>query len=356
MSKRIVFCADGTWDKAENKTNVYKLYKSLLQSGSQIAGYDDGVGSDGLQIWKLLGGAFGTGLWQKVMDGYTRIAHAYEQDDDIFIFGFSRGAYTARSIAGMIAVCGLPTANFDDNLVPAAFDAYRETNANLRQLKLDPLIKKYQLYDAKITMVGVWDTVGSLGIPAAIGAVDPLLYGFLDTGLSASVRYAYHAVSIDERRGEFPATLWTAKKGAATVLEQVYFTGVHCDVGGGYTETGLSDITLSWMMQKAVAIKAADGGPGILVDPEVWKQYANIDPKHALDQKHESWSPFWAFPKSRLIDTDACLANSVQIRCQEDETYRPRNLVLNNGVPGPTYSISQVVQVPAAAAAGAGKP
>src|SRR5580704_17967480 len=117
MSKRIVFCADGTWDSAQNATNVYTLFKAIPIASDQVPFYDDGVGADGTLIEKLFGGAFGDGLFQKIMDGYTKIAHVYEQDDDIFIFGFSRGAYTARSLAGMIAVCGLPTASFDDALV-----------------------------------------------------------------------------------------------------------------------------------------------------------------------------------------------------------------------------------------------
>ena len=247
MAKRIVYCADGTWDGTQNLTNVYRLSKSLLQTFDQIVLYDDGVGASGAPIEQLLGGAFGTGLWQKIKDGYTRIAHVYEKDDEIFIFGFSRGAFTARSLAGMIAICGLPTANFDDGLVEPAFHAYRERDMNHRQQLLAPLTKQYNLYDAPITMVGVWDTVGSLGIPAVFGGVSPLLYGFLDTGLHSDVKNAFHAVSIDERRVEFPATLWTAKA-SATVMEQIYFSGVHCDVGGSYPERGLADITLGWMM------------------------------------------------------------------------------------------------------------
>ena len=100
MSKRIAFCADGTWDKADKHTNVYKLYKALKVTADQIPLYDDGVGANGGPLWRLLGGAFGTGLWKKIREGYTKIAHVYEQGDEIFIFGFSRGAYTARSLAG----------------------------------------------------------------------------------------------------------------------------------------------------------------------------------------------------------------------------------------------------------------
>src|ERR1700689_1661760 len=162
MSKRIAYCADGTWDTTASHTNVYKLYKALTVGADQMPFYDDGVGASGNPILKLVGGAFGTGLWQKIKDGYTKIAHVYEAGDQVFLFGFSRGAYTARSLAGMIAACGLPTQSFTDDLVETAFQAYRQKDK--RQALLDSL-KDRDMYDARITMVGVWDTVGSLGIP-----------------------------------------------------------------------------------------------------------------------------------------------------------------------------------------------
>jgi uncharacterized protein (DUF2235 family) len=179
MGKRIIFCADGTWDEPGKNTNVYKIYKALKVSADQIPFYDDGVGSDGLLIQKLAGGALGAGLFQKIKDAYTKLAHAYEKGDEVFIFGFSRGAYTARSVAGMVAVCGLPAANFTDQMVDLAFNAYR--NKEQRAALLAELNKTCDMFDAKLNMVGVWDTVGSLGIPALFGGVSQLLYGFLDT-------------------------------------------------------------------------------------------------------------------------------------------------------------------------------
>src|SRR5258708_28032290 len=98
MSKRIAFCADGTWDNATKHTNVYKLFKSLVVSADQMPFYDDGVSADGDPFLKLIGGAFGTGLWHKIKEGYTKIAHVYAAGDPLFLFGFSRGAYTARSL------------------------------------------------------------------------------------------------------------------------------------------------------------------------------------------------------------------------------------------------------------------
>ncbi len=340
MGRRIAYCADGTWDTTASDTNVYRISKAIVAiAGEQYSFYDDGVGSDGTPIEKLLGGAFGAGLFQKIKDGYSSISSIYEAGDEIFLFGFSRGAYTARSLAGMIAACGLPTKNPDPNLVDTAFQAYR--NKDQRPAILATL-GAYGLVEARITMVGVWDTVGALGIPAIFGAVSPLLYGFLDTSLSPQIANAYQAVAIDERRQEFPATLWTSAPAPGQILEQVYFCGVHCDVGGGYpddagTGTALSDITFSWLMARASAL-------GLVFDANVLSAYPSpIDKKDALDTKHESWSPLWLFPKPRDIAQDATLANSVTIRCQTDSTYRPANLSLVNGVPGPTYGTEVTV-------------
>jgi uncharacterized protein (DUF2235 family) len=349
MSKRIAFCADGTWDSASNQTNVYKIYKSLSVSADQMPFYDDGVGASGLAVIKLLGGAFGTGLFQKIKDAYTKIAHVYEAGDQIYIFGFSRGAYTARSLAGMIVACGLPTKNFSDELVETAFQAYRKKDQ--RGQLLDTL-KDCDMYPAKITMVGVWDTVGSLGIPAIFGAVSPVLYGFLDTTLHPAVLNAYQALAIDEMRCEFPPTLWSSQPAPGQTLEQVWFCGVHSDIGGGEPDdrgasTALSDIPLSWMMSKAANL-------GLQFASDASSRYAfPTDPKYALDKLHDSWNPIWGFPKRRSIDKDAVLADSVILRSQHDNAWRPMNLEFTGGIPSSHYRIARVVSQPQVAASGA---
>lgn len=338
MGKRIVYCADGTWDNPGQDTNVYKLYKALKVAAGQLPYYDDGVGCDGLLIQKLAGGALGAGLFQKIKDGYTKLAHAYEKGDEIFIFGFSRGAYTARCLAGMVAICGLPTENFTDAVVETAFNAYRDRGQ--RDALLAGLKKTCDMSDATLTMVGVWDTVGSLGIPAMFGGVDPLLYGFLDTSLHPDVLHAYHALSIDERRAEFPPTLWTTSSPGQT-LEQVWFAGVHCDVGGSYpgdsNGSALSDLTFGWMMSKAAA-------HGLEFESGMESKYTlPMDPKFALDTKHESWSPIWAFPKTRSIPAGASLADSVFLRCEYDGSYRPANLTFTDGRLASSYGKAPVI-------------
>ncbi len=350
MSKRIAVCTDGTWDSSANNSNVYKIFKAMLKiPGEQTPFYDDGVGADGTLIEKLAGGAFGDGLYKKIKEAYSEIAHVYEDNDEVFLFGFSRGAYTARSLAGMIAVCGLPIKPHDSDLVDTAFQAYRNKD---QRAGLLAGLAPYGMVDAKIAMVGVWDTVGSLGIPAAFGGVSPLLYGFLDTGLHSDVLHAYHAVSIDERRKQFPATLWTSAPTSNQTIEQVYFSGVHCDVGGGYADdangTALSDITLGWMIAKAQAL-------GMKFDPSALRKYPfPANPEDALDTKHESWSPFpWLWPEHRKIAANATLSNSVVLRCRHDPGYRPSNLKFSSGAPA-GYSIVDTVAGPDGKAAEAG--
>jgi uncharacterized protein (DUF2235 family) len=340
MGKRIVFCADGTWDGTSSSTNVFKMFNATLVSSTQMPFYDNGVGADGTPLEKLTGGAFGLGIFQKIKDGYTKISQVYDADDEIFIFGFSRGAYTARSLAGMIAICGLPTANFDDSLVETAFQAYR--NKDQRSALLASL-NKCSLYNAKITMVGVWDTVGSLGIPSVIGGVSPILYGFLDTGLHPDVLNAIQALAIDERRVEFPPTLWTGDPAPGQVLEQVWFCGCHSDVGGGTPPgaedagTTLSDITLAWMMSKAAAL-------GLQFAPvTVAKYILPAAAKYALDEIHESWTPLWGFPAGRKISNNSSLSNSVAVRLQNNGSYRPGNLQAAANALSTDYAIVSTV-------------
>ncbi len=347
MSKRIIFCADGTWDSPASHTNVYKLYKSMTVGAGQMPFYDDGVGASENPIIKLVGGAFGAGLWSKIKEGYTKIAQVYEAGDQVYLFGFSRGAYTARSLAGMIAISGLPTQDFTDGLVDTAFRAYREKD---NRAALLAQLKDSNMFDANLTMVGVWDTVGALGIPSVFGAVDPILYGFLDTSLHPDVLNAYQAAGIDEKRAQFPPTLWDTNTQPGQTLEQVWFCGVHSDVGGGEPidgseKTALSDITLGWMMNKASAL-------GIDFDDAVLKQYTMpLAAEYALDKLHTSWTVINGFPKERSISQTAVIGNSVSFRWSQDSTYRPKNLESKAGVLSTQYVPEPVVTVPQAAVA-----
>jgi uncharacterized protein (DUF2235 family) len=340
MAKRIVYCADGTWQAPVNNTNVYRLYKALTVTSEQVTYYDDGVGADATGLDRILSGAFGQGILQKIQDGYTKIAHVYEPGDEIFLFGFSRGAYTARSLAGMIANCGLPTGAFSDDCVTPAFAAYRDP-ANRATILAG--LTGCGLGAAAIQMVGVWDTVGSLGIPAIFGGVDEKSYGFLDTGLHPTIKNAYHCLAVDEKRAQFPATLWTSAPAAGQTVEQVWFSGCHGDVGGGTAQAGgvdagtrLCDITLGWMAAKAQAL-------GLTMDPVAAAQFGTLPAKFALDAIRETWTAVDGPPHLRPVAPDAAVANSVAVRVKYALTYTPGNLTLNDGELGDGYSLVTVV-------------
>ncbi len=341
MSKRIVFCADGTWDAPAANTNVYLIYKALTVTADQVTYYDDGIGSQATGLSRVLEGAFGQGLFQKIQDGYTQIAHVYEAGDQIFLFGFSRGAYTARSLAGMIAICGLPSGSFTNDCVTQAFAAYRDP-ANRSTILAG--LGACGLYNAQIQMIGVWDTVGSLGIPAIFGGIDEAQYGFLDTSLHPDVKNAYQALAIDEQRAQFPATLWTGDAAPGQTIDQVWFSGCHGDVGGGTplggpvdAGTRLCDITLGWMIRNAQA-------QGLTFDPTAIAPYVNLFPaKYALDKINETWTPIFGPQHLRPIPANASVANSVPLRIQYGLTYTPGNLTLNSGALAQGYAQVNIV-------------
>jgi hypothetical protein len=192
-------------------------------------------------------------------------------------------------------------------------------------------------------MVGVWDTVGSLGIPAIFGGVDEKIYGFLDTGLHPDIKNAYQALAVDEKRAQFPATLWTSAPAAGQTIEQVWFSGCHGDVGGGTALGGgvdagtrLCDITMGWMLAKAMAL-------GLTMDPTAAAQYGTLPAAFALDAIRETWSPVDGPQYLRPIAVNAAVSNSVAIRVQYALTYTPGNLTLDNGVLGDGYSLVTLV-------------
>jgi uncharacterized protein (DUF2235 family) len=260
----LVICCDGTWDSADQQkdkqtgeicvSNVLKLAcraaKRTAAGAQQIIYYDQGVGT-GNVLDKLEGGAFGDGLEANINDVYRFLVANYEPDDDIYLFGFSRGAFTARSIAGMIRRCGILRRD-RVKLYPDAKALYMSgVSAD------DPKAKQFRQANAiedetAIQCIGVWDTVGALGIPIGVFKnFDAKKFQFHDTTLSHVVKFAFHALSVDERRRPFTPTLWDGAPAAGQTLLQAWFAGVHSDVGGGYPEHGLSDDALVWMMDCA---------------------------------------------------------------------------------------------------------
>ena len=266
-NKRLVICCDGTWNEPLEKvedpadetepTNVLKVVRGVAPTDQkgfpQIVYYDAGVGTEG---WfdKVVGGAFGKGLSQNVKQAYRFIANNYTEGDELFLFGFSRGAYTVRSLAGFIGAVGLlPKKHL--RRVPDAYALYRIPPSNRAESKprkyLEGLCPKPR-QSIPIKFIGVWDTVGALGVPTpGLRRITKRWVRFHDTQLGPNVRHAYHALAIDERRRPFQPNLWTDPPKPRQTIEQVWFCGVHSNVGGGYRDTGLSDITLAWMVARA---------------------------------------------------------------------------------------------------------
>ncbi len=260
QKKRIILCFDGTWnnvDSGKAETNVARIARAVrANSGAdnvpQLTLYLRGVGSTGLAIQKLVGGAFGEGIDDNIRSGYMFLAQNYVQDneDEIYIFGFSRGAFTARSLVGFITSSGLLKRQTLDHLANA-WEYYR-TAADRSPAGF---CKKYGSdchKDVRIRFLGVWDTVGALGIPASfLGDLSRKDYQFHDTTPSKIVEVARHALAIDEHRDEFLPTLWTEPSPDSSDVKQVWFAGAHADVGGGYKDRALADIPLRWMAQEA---------------------------------------------------------------------------------------------------------
>lgn len=278
--KRLVVCCDGTWNKPDNEnvTNVEKIARTVQSDPSATGGvyqlvyYISGVGAGSYEADRLLGGAFGFGLFHNVIACYRFLAQNYEPGDEIFIIGFSRGAYTARSVAGMLASVGLLTkVALVEERLPEAVHLYQGTKMpegafgeSVDEFKHD------HCHAANVTFLGVFDTVGALGVPG----FEKDTPHFHSVQLSDQVLCARQALAIDETRLKFAPTFWEApSKPTDAVTEdprvkQVWFEGAHSDVGGGYAQTGLSDTTLLWMAREAHAA-------GLVFDADLLGMYVN---------------------------------------------------------------------------------
>lgn len=283
--QRLAVFMDGTWNDAEDKTNVWRLSQCVATSGAdgvpQRAKYVPGVGTK----WhdRITGGAVGRGLSANVIEAYTWLAEHYDwaspEPDQIYLFGFSRGAYTARSVAGLIAVCGLWRGKPRPEDVEWLYERYRERKNRaepiyrleyFRQSGERPLTPdEYRLLEhsrrVDIHMIGVWDTVGALGIPwTGMPLLGKQAFYFHNPNLSVIHRHAFHALAIDEHREPYHPTLWTvfqpeAKGGTPEIpplerCEQRWFAGAHSNVGGGYKNDPLPEAPLAWLQQKAAGL------------------------------------------------------------------------------------------------------
>jgi uncharacterized protein (DUF2235 family) len=341
--KRLVVCCDGTWNSADQQrdgvacpTNVVRLaYRVAKRAGpvSQIVYYGQGVGT-GNALDRLSGGALGEGLEDNIHDAYRFLVGNYEPGDELFLFGFSRGAFTARSIVGMIRKCGIlgrgavhryhaarelyRNAEGPDEAGPTAFRASHSVTG------AEPI---------PVRFIGVWDTVGALGIPLrGLRGLTRGKYQFHDTELSATVQHACHALAVDEHRAPFEPTLWSYVPKPGQTVEQVWFAGAHSDVGGGYAPPCASDIPLAWMLDRARAA-------GLELDAAAIRAYPlTLEPPAPL---HDSKTGFYLVtpgidrpiglaardPENpdaeRPLDPTQSVHASVRERWDKDASYRP---------------------------------
>lgn len=265
-NKKIIIFADGTWNTPANleggmvaSTNVFRLFNELVpqseQDGKkmcQLRYYTEGVGtSPGSD--KFIGGLFGKGINENIIEVYRFIVENYTKGDELYFFGFSRGAYTVRSLAGLIRNCGIIKRKYHQK-IERAFEIYRSRDEKDQPDSPQPkFFRDSFCHKGPITIkfLGVWDTVGSLGIPFRWFSFRAK-HRFHDVELSSIVDKAYHAVSIDERRVFFRPSLWRQDpEHHHQLLEQVWFNGVHSDVGGGYPDGKLHVFPLHYLKTRA---------------------------------------------------------------------------------------------------------
>ncbi|MGH6636910.1 MAG: DUF2235 domain-containing protein [Gammaproteobacteria bacterium] len=275
MGKRIVICVDGTWNTPDQRdrgrpsfTNVAKMAEAIAprdkRGMNQLVYYDKGVGTGRLD--RLCGGIFGYGLSKRLENAYRFLVEHFQEDDEIYLFGFSRGAYAVRSLGGLIYNSGLLRKEWISKFHDARRLYRRRDDASKPSAVEARLFRKSFAREITIKLIGVWDTVGALGIPPLL-RLDIKLFNkrfiidsniankrlqFHDVTLAKHIENAFHALAIDEVRKPYAPSVWRQRPDAsAQRLEQVWFPGAHCNIGGGYDDTGLSDIAFMWMKDRA---------------------------------------------------------------------------------------------------------
>ncbi|MHB1058884.1 MAG: DUF2235 domain-containing protein [Rhodanobacter sp.] len=368
-TRRLVLLFDGTWNKPESNTNVERLRQLVAPrddaGNAQLVNYLPGVGVK-RGLTHLLGGAFGYGLSDNVLDGYRWLCETWQPGDLLYLFGFSRGAYTARSLGGLIRKCGLLRRGADGSVgkagMSAAYDFYRDTKSKPD----DPPAVKFRAdrsVEIDIHFIGVWDTVGSLGIPVTASwfPYARARYQFHDTELSKIVKYAYQALALDEHRADFTPAVWTrnpysikpgetptSKKVEQIDIEQRWFIGSHSDVGGGNDRDGagrkpdpLPELSLAWLQRKAIA--AGLGCNGLFM-PEA-DASAGV-PRNSYTEFMSGIYKEFKSPFDRLLGTgvNEKVDDSVWHRWLADAGYRSPSLVKALADATVLMSVESVVQ------------
>ncbi|MBO1520055.1 DUF2235 domain-containing protein [Oceanisphaera pacifica] len=336
--QRLIVLFDGTWNDPQDNTNVAKLARSIAPFDGECRQrffYSPGVGTSATT--RFTGGMFGVGLSKNLQAGYSWLVQHYRPGDQVWIFGFSRGAYTARSMVGMIRKCGLLHIVTPSQL-SAAERLYRNKSAAPDGEICQQFRRQYS-QEIKIHLLGVWDTVGALGIPGTLLS-ERGTYSWHDTQLSKIVERAYQAIALDEHRAVYQAVPWTnhngQKKPAQIVVEQRWFIGAHANVGGGYPHDPLADLPLAWMQQQA-------SNAGLLLTPTIPAEQgwltAPTDSYQAFllgwyaRYRHWFHSGDGRYHRPLYTDTAGNLSVGVTIddsvwqRWQQISSYRPHSLI-----------------------------
>ncbi|MEB3233589.1 MAG: DUF2235 domain-containing protein [Leptolyngbyaceae bacterium] len=335
--KRLVVCCDGTWQSLEMEvpSNVVKIAqacKPVATDGTaQYVFYDEGLGTSQYLVDKFMGGAFGAGIDENIQDAYRFLCLNYVPGDEVYLFGFSRGAYTVRSLAGLIYCSGLLPRHHVQKITEA-YEIYRDRNAGSHSETAKAFGQAYQSEPIPISFMGCWDTVGSLGIPELLPAV-PLnnflnkSYRFHDRTLNPKIQVALHAMAIDENLAPFEVTHMEKDPNHQTpVIKEVWFPGTHGCVGGGTKEfEGLSDGALQWMMAEITDNPQL----GLEFDQD-WTQKAIApNPATPLAPKFEPLR--FLLRQARRIGSADSLHPSVRQRYDQVSSYRPQNLLAATG-------------------------
>ncbi len=335
--RKLVVCCDGTWNDATQKgsnklktTNVARFHNLLDQTqANQLSFYQPGVGTGGF-LDRHIGGMYGRGLGKQIMACYQWLVSEYQPGDVIYLIGFSRGAFCARSLAGLINRYGILVNHFPSAkaLAKAVNVLYREGYQYSLEDRQLPTPMPVHPDSKTVGFVGVWDTVGALGIPDDLVIFDlfdaPRRYRFHDVELSREVLNGRHALAIDEQRSSFFPTLWSNEQHPS--VKQVWFAGAHADVGGGYEERGCADISLEWMIEEVRNPHLNGDVPALsFID-----NFANSFAPNPEAPIHDTYQGIMRFllPHPRSVPNladEASIHHSVRQRQQADlhPTYRP---------------------------------
>lgn len=329
MGKNIVICCDGTFQDRNGllvPSNAVKLASAIANKSSsgeaQVVFYSSGLGTNNV-LSRLFGGAFGLGRERILKDVYGFIANNYSDGDRLFFFGCGSGAWTVRIIAAMVAAIGVLSVDHLHKF-SEAYDLYRERSAQGSH----KIVKKFDQYTSKVNKIefmGVWDSVGPLGISG--GSFQKYFnkkYQFHDLDPVTIVSRICHALAIDEFRRVFKPALWKVNKDSPNQhIEQVWFAGCHADVAGGYRDSGLSDISLMWMIENAQR-------SGLNFDENYLKKAVQQNTRGRL---HDSRIGLFKFLSKYLrpIGVGSPLTESIHpsvlARMKANQNYKPNNVL-----------------------------